>query len=121
MRDQHLAKRAEAFADAARTIYAPGRGVVFRCEACGHELHDLRAVLLAHCTAGWRIECSIHEEPEYLVDAGRLFGGGLHALEVFGDLAHRRWFDPADLFRAFLRLRGQANGLYVAPRIAAST
>jgi len=91
-------------------------GVVFRCEACGREIYDLRAVFLAHRAAGWRIECSSHDDAEYAVDGGRVFGGGLHALEVFGELAGARWFDPADLFKAFLRLRAQASGLYVPPR-----
>ena len=91
-------------------------GAVFRCEACGQEIHDLRAVYLSHRAGTWRIECSSHDEADYVVDAGRLFGGGLHALDFFKDVAAARWFEPADLFRAFLRLRAQASGLYLSPR-----
>lgn len=105
--------------EAMRT-YVPrdGTPVTFRCESCGHEVHDLRSIFLSHRAGAWRIECSEHPEAEYEVDGGRVFGGGLHALDVFADLAGARWFDAADLFRTFLRLRAQASGLYVAPRPA---
>ncbi len=100
-----------------RTTYLPRTdGVTFRCEACAAELHDLRSVFLAHrAGAGWRIECAQHDDAERQVDGGTLFGGGLHALEIYAELGRVRGFDPADLFKAFLRLRAQASGLYVPP------
>jgi hypothetical protein len=100
-----------------RTTYLPrSDGVTFRCEACGVHLHDLRGVFLTHrSAAGWRIECAQHDDAERQVDGGTLFGGGLHALEIYGELARTRGFDPADLFRAVLRLRAQACGLFVPP------
>ncbi len=100
-----------------RMTYLPRTdGVTFRCEACEAELHDLRAVFLAHRSgAGWRIECAQHEDAERQVDGGTLFGGGLHALEIYGELARTRGFDAVDLFKAFLRLRAQASGLFVPP------
>lgn len=103
-----------------RTIYQPRiDGVTFRCEACAAELNDLRGVFLAHRPgAGWRIECAQHDDAERQVDGGTLFGGGLHALELYAELARVRGFDPADLFKAFLRLRAQACGLYVPPPAA---
>jgi hypothetical protein len=96
--------------------YAPRDppAAVFKCEACGHEVRDLRAVYLSHRRGGWRIECSRHDDADYVVDAGRVFGGGLNALEFFAELAAARWFEPADLFKTFLRLRAQASGLYLA-------
>jgi len=100
-----------------RTTYLPQvDGVTFRCEGCGADLHDLRGVYLAHRSgAGWRIECAQHEDAERQVDGGTIFGGGLHALEIYAELARTRGFDPADLFKAFLRLRAQASGLFVPP------
>ena len=100
-----------------RMTYLPRiDGVTFRCEACGADLHDLRSVFLAHRSgAGWRIECAQHEDAERQVDGGTLFGGGLNALEIYAELARTRGFDPADLFRAFLRLRAQASGIFVPP------
>ncbi len=84
-------------------------GVSFQCEVCRREIHDLRAVFLAHRLGiGWRIECSGHGDAEHAMDAGHLFGGGLRALELFADLARERWFEPAGLFQAFQRLRAQA-------------
>lgn len=104
-------------APARRTTYQPrAEGVTFQCEACGAELFDLRGVFLAHRTGGgWRVECAQHDDAERQIDGGTLFGGGLHALEVYAELARTRGFDPADLFKAFLRLRAQASGLYVPP------
>jgi len=118
MRTRELARQSavEVPRGVPRTEYQPRSGVVFRCEACRREVHDLRAVSLVHRAEGWRIECPSHDDGEFSVDGGRLFGGGLHALEIYGDLAGARWFDPAELFRALLRLRAQASGLYVAPR-----
>jgi hypothetical protein len=102
-----------------RMAYLPRiDGVTFRCEACGADLHDLRGVFLAHRSAGWRIECAQHEDAERQVDGGTLFGGGLHALEIYAELARTKGFDPADLFKAFLRLRAQASGLFVPPEPA---
>jgi hypothetical protein len=92
------------------------RRVVFRCEACGREIFDLRAVYLCHRAGVWRIECSAHDDGDYAVDAGRVFGGGLNALDFFADVAGARWFKPGDLLRTFLRLRAQASGLYLASR-----
>jgi hypothetical protein len=90
--------------------------VVFRCEACGHEIRDLRSVFLAHRPgAGWTVECSGHPDAELAMDAGHLFGGGLRSVELFADLARARWFDPADLFEALTRLRAQARGVYRKP------
>lgn len=90
--------------------------IVFRCERCGREVLDLRSVFLAHRAGiGWRIECAQHDEADWQVDGGRIFGGGLHALDAFADLARSRWFEPAELFRAFLRLRAQASGIYREP------
>ncbi len=96
---------------------APREGaVVFRCEACEHEIRDLRSVFLAHRPgAGWSIECSAHPDAERAMDAGHLFGGGLRSVELFADLARARWFDPADLFDALTRLRAQARGVYRRP------
>jgi hypothetical protein len=101
---------------ARRIAYLPRiDGVTFRCEACGAEQHDLRGVFLAQRSGGWRIECAQHEDAERQVDGGTLFGGGLHALEIYAELARTRGFDPGDLFKAFLRLRAQVSGLFVSP------
>lgn len=86
--------------------------VIFLCETCGTEMRDLRGVFLAHRAGGWRIECASHEDADYQMDGGRMFGGGLHALELFADLARARWFEPAPLFEAFLRLKAQTRGIY---------
>lgn len=106
-----------------RTAYLPKiDGVTFRCEGCGVDLHDLRGVFLAHRSgAGWRIECAQHDDAERHVDGGTLFGGGLHALEIYAELARTRGFDPADLFKAILRLRAQASGLFMPPEPPART
>lgn len=98
-----------------RTEYVPRAGTTFRCEACRREVHDLRAITLVRRAAAWRIECSSHDDGDHSIDAATLFGGGLHALEIYGGLAAARWFDAAELFRTILRLRAQASGLYVAP------
>ncbi len=102
--------------------FVPREGaVVFRCEICRSEMRDLRGVFLAHRDgAGWTIECSGHGGAEHVMDGGHLFGGGLRALELFGDLAQARWFDAGDLFRTLLRLRAQAAGVYHAPTDAQS-
>ena len=94
--------------------------VVFRCEACTAELHDLRRVFLVHRDGGWRIECSRHGDAEYEVDGGVLFGGGLHAVDVLAELGRARWFDAGDLFKAIRRLRAQESGIYFEPAIAAN-
>jgi len=94
--------------------------VVFRCEECRAEVHDLRGIYLAYrAVEGWRIECSGHEGASFSVDGGRLFGGGMHAVDVLARLACASWFVPEALFRAFLRLRAQASGLYL--RVNASS
>jgi hypothetical protein len=85
-------------------------GVTFRCEACATELHDLRSVFLARRPgAGWRIECAQHDDAERQVNGGTLFGGGLHALEVYAELSEDQGFDPVELFEVFLRLRQQTD------------
>lgn len=90
--------------------------VVFRCDVCREDIHDLRGVFLAHrAGAGWSIECSRHGDAEHVMDGGHLFGGGLRSLELLGDLARAPWFDAADLFSTLLRLRAQVVGLYRSP------
>ena len=104
-----------------RIQYAPREdgAVVFRCEACRADILDLRGVYLAYrLDEGWRIECARHEGASFSVDAGCLFGGGMHSVDVLARLACESWFVPAALFRAFLRLRAQAGGLYL--RVSAS-
>jgi hypothetical protein len=99
-----------------RIQYAPREdgAVVFRCEACRADILDLRGVYLAYrLDEGWRIECARHEGASFSVDAGRLFGGGLHSVDILAGLACESWFVPAALFRTFLRLRAQAGGLYL--------
>ena len=114
-------RKALGAAGARGTTFVPrdGGAAVFRCEDCGKHIYDLRGVFLAHRAGGWAIECSGHDGAEFEVDGGSVFGGGLHALEVFAALHAARWFDPADLFKAFLRLRAQASGLYLQPRAGA--
>jgi len=107
-----------------RMQYVPREdgAVVFRCEACQADIHDLRGVHLAYRTEqGWLIECARHEEAFFSVDAGCLFGGGMHAVEILGQLACAKWFAPDPLFRAFLRLRAQARGLYLNVKAASGS
>ncbi len=111
----HHGKQDDVMNGARRRIeYSPCEDtVVFRCEACDHEIHDLRSVYLAHrAGSGWRIECSGHADADHAMDAGHLFGGGLRALDLFADLARARWFNPHELFDALTRLRAQARGVY---------
>jgi hypothetical protein len=104
-------------ASGAKIRYTPReRRAIFRCEACGREIFDLRAVFLCHRGGAWRIECSTHDDGDYAVDAGRVFGGGLNALDFFAEVAGARWFNAGDLLRTFLRLRAQASGLYLTSR-----
>ncbi len=94
--------------------------LVFRCEVCERDIHDLRGVFLVHRAEGWRIECSRHGEAECELDGGLLFGSGLYSLEALADLARARWFEPGDLFKTFLRLRAQMSGLYFKPASGAT-